>query len=190
MDRPLATFFTEANFLAGPVIVFLIVGCMAPFPKKERKRANGELRFAAYRDNPQPYMGQTVVVAGEVINTRPLENRTELEMLHRPMDWTWRPKDEGTAGRYIVVVDEFLDPAVWREGRQATFLAEITGGREGKTGEWRHTYPVLKAIDWKLWAPLPDDRCHPCRGTFYPRPLYPPWYYYPGSAFPGSRCPK
>lgn len=192
MKRFLKLFLTGRNFLAGPVVVFLITGCVAPFPKEVRKGADRELRFAAYRDKPELYKGKTAVVAGEVIAARPLEECTEVEMLHRPMDWTWRPKNEGSAGRYIVVVDEFLDPAVWKQGRRVTFIAEITGSREGKIGERRYIYPVLKAIDRKLWAPLPDDYYHrryydPFRDPFYPRPLYPPWYYYPKTTYSGSR---
>ncbi len=184
---------TRGNFLAGPVVILIVIGCMAPFPKDVREKADRKLRFSAYRDNPESYKGKTVVVVGEVITTRPLKDRTEVEILHRPMDFTWRPKDEGSDGRYIVVINEFLDPAVWKQGREVTFIAGITGSREGKIGERRYNYPVLKALDWMLWKPVPGDYYYrryydPFRDPFYPRPLYPPWYYRPGDTYSRSAC--
>ena len=145
---------------------------MAPFSKEVRKQADRNITFSMLAANTEPYKGKIVILGGEVITTSPLENSTELEVLNKPLGVDWRPKVEGAHGRFILFVNRFLDPAVWKQGREVTVLAKVIGEREGKIGMKPYRYPLLEALEWRLWSSSPT-------GYYYYDPFWDPTFWGP-----------
>ena len=170
------------SVICASVVFFLvIIGCVAPFSKEMRKQVDRSLTFSMLVADPERYKDKMVILGGEVIITSPLEKTTEVEILEKPLGWDWRPKTEGAQGRFILVVNKFLDPVVWKQGREVTVLGKVLGQREGKIGEKAYIYPVLEAIEWHLWVPIPP-------AGYYYEPFWDPLFWGP-SRYPHHEPP-
>ena len=147
---------------------------MAPFSKEMRKQADKNITFLMLAMDTEPYKGKIVILGGEVITTSVLESSTEVEILDKPLESDWRPKQEGARGRFILIANEFLDPAIWKQGREVTALAKVVGQREGKIGMKPYRYPLLEALEWRLWPQTPPSG-HYYHDPFWDSFLWGPW---------------
>lgn len=163
--------------VAGLVCLVLAGGCApAVFPASALRSVNRAVGAADLRRDPDAYLGQHVMVGGEVLATRPAPGQTEVELLCRRLRADDSPeRTDASDGRVLVRAAEFLDPAVYAAGRRVTVIGAVAGSEERKIGELPYRYPVLRAEAIQLW---PRD---PPRPPIYP--VYPyPWgwpYYYP-----------
>jgi outer membrane lipoprotein len=96
-----------------------------------------------------------------------------VEVVSRKLGKKGRPKSsDETAGRFIAVFDEFLDPGVYTKGRQITIHGVVAGTQNGKIGDYVYTYPKVTADTHTLWKKL-------AKQTRYYDPLWDHWYYQP-----------
>src|SRR5262245_51778331 len=111
------------------------------------------------------------MVGGDILATRPMPGATEVELLAKPLDGDGRPRHgDDSEGRVIVRASQFLDPAVYAEGRRLTVIGTVSGQEERKIGELPYRYPVVTAADLHLW---------PREVAVAPYPTPWPYYYYP-----------
>jgi outer membrane lipoprotein len=77
------------------------------------------------------------------------------------------PKFQGSEGRFIILVEGYVDPYVFKRGRRLTVAGEILGRKVMRLGELEYPYPLLQSKQLYLW------------GEYYysPYPYY-PWGYY------------
>ena len=83
-------------------------------------------------------------------------------------------------GRFIITTGKYLDPLIYRSGREITFAGILTGSRKKVMGEAEHISPVFDAKEVYLWR---EERYYPYPywydPFFYPTmhyPAYPFWY--------------
>ncbi len=127
------------------------------------------------------------MVGGDILATRPKPGETEVEILSKPLSSDDRPqRGDVSNGRVLVRSAQFLDPAVYAEGRRLTVIGTVTGEEERKIGELPYRYPVLTSTALHLWPrEVPDT-------VYGPSWFYGPWFYpYPGryrlyGPWPGS----
>ena len=93
--------------------------------------------------------------------------------------WEWNSNCGAKwGGAVILSTPQLLHPAVYAEGRRITVIATVTGQEERKIGELPYRYPVISAVDLRLWpkeiavAPYPA----PWAYSYYPWP-YTYWRY-------------
>lgn len=79
---------------------------------------------------------------------------TELEVVSRPLDRGGRPRHvDVSEGRFLAVVQGFLDPEIVRAGRDVTVTGEVGELRDGRIGEAGYRFPVLRVDDYRYWKP-------------------------------------
>lgn len=123
------------------------------------------------RVSPDRHQGKTVRWGGSIAGVENRSDHTLVEVVARPLQSSGRPRsDTDSDGRFLVVIDEFLDPAVYEKGRLITVLGNLDGVENRKVGDYDYPYPVVRARGHELWQPLPDRRY---AGPYY----YDPWYY-------------
>jgi len=150
----------------------LAAGCASAFPADVVRSVDRAATVSAVQRDPAAYAGVRVMVGGDIIATRPRPGETEIEILSKPLESDDRPRrGDVSDGRVLVHSAEFLDPAVYAEGRRVTVVGTVSGAEERKIGELPYRYPVVASVAIRLW---PRDEIE----VAYP----PPWPYY--SPFP------
>jgi len=153
--------------------VLLLPACSSHIPVEISEPLPTELQISQVRENIDQYIGQKVRWGGSILSTDNKENTSLISIVSFPLNGNGRPTDSGeSSGRFIAVLNDFLEPLVYSEDRQITINGTITGTENRKVGEFLYNYPVVKVEHYHLWAPLLEyDNDYP------PHWWYEPWYY-------------
>jgi outer membrane lipoprotein len=153
--------------------IFFLSGCAHVISKDLRTKSDLALTLAQVRQNPEAFKGKSVVWGGEIIQTEnQKDGTTQIEVFQKPLGWRGEPKDTNySEGRYLILVDKYLDPYVFRTGRKITVAGEMTGEKIKPLGEMDFRYPVVSSKQIYLW---PVYYYQP-----YPYYYYNPWWGYP-----------
>jgi outer membrane lipoprotein len=161
---------------ASTILALLILGsCAVPvIPEDIRNEAVPISSFADVRQNPEKYMGKTIITGGYIVSTiNNDEDNSTLIILTFPLDSSEEPEVWKTnQGRLLVNVAEFLDPAIFASGRQITVAGTITGLEAQPLGKMSYKYIVMRARRIYLWSRDYRYYSYP----FYPYPYWNPWY--------------
>lgn len=164
---------------AGILLLALLpVACASPVPQAIRQAPADNPSLAAVHAGTADYLGRQLRWGGTIIETENREDATWLTVLGQTLRNSGKPRySDDSAGRFIAIVPEFLDPKVYAPDRRLTVTGTLLRSVEVMVGEYAYTYPVVQAEAWYLWPAEPDWR----RG--YPDPWwhdpwgYRPWYY-------------
>lgn len=141
-----------------PVFLSLVVGCssLKTVPESYLIPVDKSVRFSELRQSPAAYRGRTILEGGRVLDIRPLKEGTWIEVLQLPLDrWDMPQKDTTqSAGRFLAMKDEFIDPAILHPGMWVTVVGEIAGMNTRPIGEVDYSYPIVKIHYLKAWEPL------------------------------------
>lgn len=136
-----------------------IAGCAPIFSGKALDKVDRDIPFSALKNNPERYEGKWVMLGGEIIETRNTREGTVMEVLQRPLTRQGRPVEtDETGGRFMVESPEYLDPAVYRQGKPISLIGKVAGQRVQPLGEIHYRYPVLNAEEIRLWEPRRGPR--------------------------------
>lgn len=91
---------------------------------------------------------------GVIANIENQDNTTQLEIVQFTLDSNSRPKvTDNSAGRFRVKINQFLDPMIYKEGRELTVVGNITRSEMGYIGKHPYLFPVLLSQQLYLWQP-------------------------------------
>jgi outer membrane lipoprotein len=138
------------------VILATAGGCAPVISQEVLKTVDEEVRFETVLENPMGYLGATLLLGGDIIETLALPGKTEMVVLQHPLGFRNKPsKERGSKGRFIVVARGFMDPAIYRSGRQVTVVGTVAGKDVRPIGEIQYAYPLMEMKELYLW-PLED----------------------------------
>ncbi len=156
-------------FIFGVLLIVILPGCL-PISKQLRAEADKTLTFQKVFQDPEAYKGRIVIWGGEIVETiNQKDDATLIVVLQRPLDWTEEPTFKLSGGRFIILVEGYVDPYVFRRGRRITAAGEIQGKKVMRLGELEYPSPLLLSKQLYLWG---EYYYYPCP---YP---YHPWRYY------------
>jgi outer membrane lipoprotein len=159
---------------AGLLSFALLGACASQIPQAIRNPPADNPPVAAVRDDTAAYEARRVRWGGVILATDNRESSTRLTILARPLDGHGRPEDsDDSEGRFIAIVQEFLEPSVYAADRKVTVSGILSHSETGRVGEFPYTYPVVRAETVYLW---PKEI--PVPAGYYPW-WYDPWYYDP-----------
>ena len=175
--------------IAG-LLATLLVACASPVPLAIRELPADSPSLEQVRSGDSgSYLGQQVRFGGTIIQTDNKQDDTRLVVLGRPLTQEGDPGfTDDSAGRFIAIVPEFLDPKVYAPDRDITVTGKLVRTDIGKVGEFPYSYPVVEAMAWHLWPKqsLPaywydpwHQPWHYGRGYNRWRPLGYPYHYWP-----------
>jgi len=154
------------SLLIFGLLFILFQGCL-PISKQLRAQADRTLSFQQVSQNPEAYKGKIVIWGGEIIETiNQKDGTTLIVVLQRPVDWMEEPDLRRSEGRFILLVEGYVDPYVFRRGRRITIAGEIVGRKAMRLGELEYPYPLVRSKQIYLW------------GEYYYYPYPYPWGYY------------
>jgi len=171
--------------LAGWILVlggFMTFSC-APFPREVMKQVDPSIRFQELRKDPEKYVGKKVLFGGVIIETLNRKDESVLKVIQTELDIEKRPiRPDQSAGRFWVRAAGFLDPAIYRQGREVTVLGEVVGKEVSPLGEIEYTYPVILAEKIRLWEKSPLV-LSPYFNWYWGWGPYPYWWYFSPSIY-------
>jgi outer membrane lipoprotein len=130
-----------------------LAGCGSVFSDGMLRGVDRSLTLGVLRSDPARYLQARVVLAGEVIETRPKSGSTEIEVLARPLgDGDAPRRTDESEGRFLLVAPDFLDPAVYARGRRLSAVGTVTASEDRALGERPYRYVVIRVDQIYLWA--------------------------------------
>lgn len=166
----------KTKFLLCLVPLFFLLAC-APFSRQALKQVDVTAPFREVQSAPQKYLNKTVLWGGMIVETNVKPNATFIKVVDKDLDHEKRPEEGDKAnGRFIVRYPGFLDPAIYKPGRELTVIGTISGSDVQPVGELPYTYPVVEARQLHLWELRAKYR-------------RPPYWDYPLTPFPYSSYP-
>ncbi len=121
------------------------------------------------------YLGRTVILGGYILDIENQEETTLITVLDSPLDMTDSPvtKDR-SQGRFIVVSDGFLDPAVYAKDRRIT----VAGVVEHPEFLWIGTkkVKVLKLKGREIYLHTERRSGYYDHGYYGPDPFFYPYF--------------
>ena len=133
-------------------VTLALVGCASVIPDDFQAGADRTLTLTDIWARPEASRGRTMVLGGEILQVTPKPSATEVEVLERPLGRQDRPEEtDESRGRFIVVMDGFLDPAIYGPGREVTVVGDVEGVTPRPIGEVTYTFPLLRGRYLHLW---------------------------------------
>ncbi len=154
---------------------FSLNACAGPIPKDMRDTVSPNTGFEGVIHNPAGSVGKTVLWGGEIIETKTEEEYTLIEVIQKPLGFKERPlAGDESAGRFLVEYrGQFLDPAIYKAGREITIVGEIIRAEKKKLGEMNYRYPYVLASYVHLWPKRVQQIRAPYRSPYYCDPFWP-----------------
>lgn len=135
-----------------PLILLWLAACASTISPEVLKDVNQSIRFEALVKNPDAFQGKTVLFGGDIIKTENSPDKTLIVVLQRSLNSDEKPSGgDRSAGRFIVSVPGFLDPAIFQPGRQITVVGVVAGKEVRALDDIAYTYPVIERRHLYLW---------------------------------------
>lgn len=155
----------------------LASACSSHIPPEIKQPLEGSPDVAQVRAQSQNFISQKVRWGGTILETENKGDSSRLTIVAFPLGSDGEPKsDSQSPGRFIAVVNEFLEPTVYSKDREITVTGSLVKTENRDIGEFPYEYPVIQVENYYLW-PVREE---PSYYDYPPYWWYDPWYpYYP-----------
>lgn len=97
-------------------------------------------------------VGKTARWGGIITNVENKPEQTLIEVVYFPLNHYGKPNTgEETPGRFKAVINRFVDPIMFEEGRTISFVGEVGKPLAGMVGEQPYMFPALVVDNYHLW---------------------------------------
>ena len=170
------------------LLTFFTAGCSV-ISKDIRRDVDRGVTLPMVQANPDAYKDKKVIWGGVILSSKNLADKTIIEALQTPLDISDMTTDkEHSQGRFLIESSVYLDTYLYKAGKEITVAGIIKGVTIQKIGERDYIYPVLEALQMRIFEPQPEIiyeppplwRPYQPYNPYYPyHPYYPYPYYYP-----------
>lgn len=168
----------DGRALVLSTLVFLLSACTPVISPQLMDQVDREVSYRSLASRPDEFKGKIVLLGGTIVQTVPKPRETEIEVVQKQTSSNGEPHlTDRSEGRYLVRVDRFLDPAIYRSGRDITVAGEVQGSEVRRLGEIDYRYPVILASELYLWKRSAAPSAYPYP---YGYPSYWWWRHHPG----------
>ncbi|PIP80722.1 MAG: hypothetical protein COW84_03665 [Gammaproteobacteria bacterium CG22_combo_CG10-13_8_21_14_all_40_8] len=157
--------------------IFTLFSCASAIPDVINQPIQQPVLLSQVQQDIQSYQGTSIRWGGIIAKVENKANETWIEIVAKNLDFKARPEeDDATSGRFIIKINEFVDPLIYEQKREVTVYGQISGVIEGKIGEHAYQFPVVEVLGHHLW-PIRKPKSQ--RDLFIPVSYWGPMYYYP-----------
>lgn len=141
------------RYLGLLTAVLAVSACAARYPEPIRTEATDLLEFTQAQHQADANQGRVARWGGVIADVKNSDDGTRIEVVNFHLNNFGRPRaSDESQGRFVIYVDEFIDPEIYQRGRLVTALGEFDGLEEGQIGDFNYYYPVLDASGIELWS--------------------------------------
>ncbi len=171
-------FLKSINHVSRPAVAILISGllsaCGAHIPVEIKQPVKGSPAVEQVYQHVDDYLSQKVRWGGVILQTENKHNASELTIIALPLNKEGKPQSsDHSPGRFIAIIDEFVEPLVYSPEREITVTGKILRTETRKVGEFPYEYPLIKVEHYHLWP----VKVEPAYYDYPAYPLYDPFYY-------------
>lgn len=173
--------------------LFFYPGCAHVISTEILREVDPAITFTRLRADPNGCAGRMVLLGGVIVTTTNEKNGTRLEIYQTAMNSRGKPvKRDQSLGRFRAFTPDFLESAIFGQGRSVTIAGIARGAEAGQLGESPYLFPSVEIRELYLWPLEPVRVYMPGYGPFWD-PWWPSRYgphspWYPSNApYPASR---
>jgi len=141
----------------GLALLLSLGACQSTVPVEIREAPAGSPPLSEARENVRAFEGLPVRWGGTIVSIKNRENDTLIEILGKELGSDGEPvAADDSLGRFMVRVEGFLDPAIYRPSRDVTVYGSLENPIERALGDRPYTFPVVQSQTLYLWPDQPD----------------------------------
>jgi outer membrane lipoprotein len=142
----------RAGYIFGIFFIMFVTGCATGISQQSRSKVTYMGTFSKLQKTPDVYDGEVVIFGGKILETKVSSTLSELTVLQLAIDNSGRPVNlDQSHGRFLVQSEQLLDPAIYQKGMLLTVVGMLKGSKVRAIGDFDYAYPLLEAIEIKLW---------------------------------------
>ncbi len=142
--------------LAAAAFALLASACSGSkvIPPELEEQIDSSVSFRDIQASPQALQGRTVLLGGEVLGARRLEDGVELEVLQLPVKDDDPPTERRTEseGRFFAIDRSAGDPASFPPGTKVTLVGAVAGEETRRLDESSYRYPIVEVKHLYVWS--------------------------------------
>jgi outer membrane lipoprotein len=160
------------------LFIIILFSCAPVLREEFMRKADFEVRFSEIMEDPGLFKGRLYILGGIIAGTTATKTGSVIEALYVPVNIRGYLKSYRSSNiRFLAKFPgRFLDPLIYREGREITLAGEFVSTQKGRIDEMDYTYPLFNIKELYLWA----ERKEYYYDAPYPPWHFPYWWYYPG----------
>ena len=168
------SFFNTTIRSGWLILMMTITACSSSVPVEIRQELSNAPSVAQLRNNPGAYIAQRVRWGGMILKTENKQNTSWLTVIAYPLSDSGVPLASARSpGRFIAIVNEFLDPLVFSRDRFITVKGDFFKTATLMVGEYPYLYPLIEVDHYYIWP----EKQEPYYADYPPYWGYDPWYY-------------
>lgn len=150
-------FFPALIFLA-----FATAGCSHVMSEASLATVDSSVSYSDIKMNPEKIVGRNVLVGGMIAGNSSSGDLMALEVAQLELLSNGIPDElSRSAGRFMVVSGELLDPLFYRTGMLITVIGEIKGQQVKTLDGIYYRYPLISAKEIKLFRASEQSTTEP-----------------------------
>jgi outer membrane lipoprotein len=138
------------------VAVWLLSACAGSkvIPLELKEQIDSTVSFHDIQASPQTVQGRMVLLGGEVLGARRVQDGVELEILQLPVKGDDPPVERRTEsqGRFLAHDHSGGDPASFPPGTRVTLVGAVTGDETRRLDESTYRYPTVDVKHLYVWS--------------------------------------
>lgn len=139
----------------------ILGGCAHVMSPEKLALVDRSITYADIKKNPEALAGKYVLVGGMIAENRSNGDVMQLEIAQLELLDNGVPDDRSpSAGRFLAVSGELLDPLFYRPGLLVTIVGEIKGQKVQKLENADYRYPLVSAKEIRLFRASDPDFGH------------------------------
>jgi outer membrane lipoprotein len=141
--------------LAATAFALLASACSGSkvIPSELKEQIDSSVSFRDIQASPQALQGRTVLLGGEVLGARRVQDGVELEVLQLPVKDDDPPSERRTEsqGRFLAIDRAAGDPASFPPGTKVTLVGAVAGEETRRLDESTYRYPLVEVKHLYVW---------------------------------------
>ncbi len=165
------------SLIATFILALSLSSCASRMPVEIKGDLDRAPDVAQVHARASRFLSQKVRWGGKILNIENKQNTSRLTIVTFPLNGYGRPKKtDQSPGRFIAIVDTFLEPELYSKDREITVIGHLLKSETLKVGEFSYNHPVVQVGNHYLWsiekATPPNYMHHWWHDSWY-NPYYP-----------------
>jgi outer membrane lipoprotein len=130
----------------------ILGGCAHVMSESGLALADRSITYAEIKKNPEALAGKNVLIGGVIAATSSSGDVLQLEVTQLELLTNGVPDEKSaSAGSFMIVSGELLDPGFYRPGMLVTVIGELKGQKLQKFEGTNHHFPLVSAKEIRVF---------------------------------------